>query len=79
MSLEKHLPPFVGQRVEKNRKRQMGCGEEGAAVLISPCRPVLQGGFISNPGSEVISGSGRDAHWDLGIVLTNGWWVGNQL
>lgn len=66
MSLEKHLPPFVNSRVEKNRKGQMGCGEEGAVVLISPCRPVPQGGLISNPGSEVISGSGRDAHWDLG-------------
>lgn len=56
----------------------MGCGEEWAAVLISPCRSVLQGGLLSNPGSEVISGSDRDAHWDLGIVLTNGWWVGIQ-
>lgn len=66
MSLEKHLPPFVDSRVEKNRKGQMGCVEEETVVLISPCRPVLQGGLISNPGSEVISGSGRDAHWDLG-------------
>lgn len=64
--------------MEKNRKGQMDCGEEGAVVLISPCRSELQGGLTSNPGSEVISGSGRYAHWDLGVVLTNGWCVGIQ-
>lgn len=74
----RNTPHLWDSWVEKNRKRQMGCGEKRAVVQISPCRSVPLGGLISNPGSEVISGSGRDAHWDLGIVLTNGWWVGMQ-
>jgi len=60
-------------RVEKTRK---GHGAEGSGVLLPFCLSgelSAAGGLTSKPGSAVVSGLGRDAHWDLGYCIPQ--WV----